>query len=99
MNSGLVERLALEKAVPRHRRAGRSISVSAVPFGPGMDFGGPAGSLERCSGLPVLCQAVLVGLFVPCDVGANYCRLRHIEWEKCGHGLASRPRESASEVF
>ena len=31
------ERLDLEKAVPRYRRAGRSISVSAVPFGQGTD--------------------------------------------------------------
>ena len=27
------------------------------------------------------------------------CRLRHIGWEKRGHGLTSRPRESASEAF
>ena len=32
------ERLELEKAVPRCRRPGRSISVSAVPFGPGTDI-------------------------------------------------------------
>ena len=32
------ERLELEKAVPRYRRLGRSISVSAVPFGPGTDI-------------------------------------------------------------
>ena len=25
--------------------------------------------------------------------------LRHIGWGKCGHGLTSRPRESASEPF
>ena len=31
--------------------------------------------------------------FVPCEVGANHCRLRHIGWDKCGHGLTSRPRE------
>ena len=37
--------------------------------------------------------------FVPCDIGANHCRLRHIGWEQCGHGLTSRPRESASEDF
>ena len=37
--------------------------------------------------------------FVPCSIGANHCRLRHIGWEKCGHGLTSRPRESASELF
>ena len=38
MNFGQVERLELEKAVPRYRRPGRSISVSAVPFGPGTDI-------------------------------------------------------------
>ena len=38
-------------------------------------------------------------MFVPCSIGANHCRLRHIGWEKCGHGLTSRPRESASELF
>ena len=32
------ERFVLEKAVPRYRRPGRSISVSAVPFGPGIDI-------------------------------------------------------------
>ena len=37
--------------------------------------------------------------FVSCFTGANHCRLRHIGWEKCGHGLTSRPRESASAPF
>ena len=40
-----------------------------------------------------------LGRFVPCSIGANQCRLRHIGWEKCGHGFTSRPRESASELF
>ena len=40
-----------------------------------------------------------LGRFVPCSVGANHCRLRHFGWKKCGHGLTSRPRESASEHF
>ena len=40
-----------------------------------------------------------IGRFVPCEIGANRIRLRHIGWEKCGHGLTSRPRESASEGF
>ena len=39
-----------------------------------------------------------LGRFVPCSIGANHCRLRHIGWEKCGHGLTSRPRESVSEL-
>ena len=41
----------------------------------------------------------LVGLCLVLFVGANHCRLRHIGWEKCGHGLTSRLRESASEAF
>ena len=40
-----------------------------------------------------------LGRFVPCSNGANHCRLRHIGWEKCRHGLTSRPRESASKLF
>ena len=32
------ERLCLEGAIPKRRRVGRPISVSAVPFGPGIDF-------------------------------------------------------------
>ena len=86
----------MEKAVPRYRRAGRSISVSAVPFGPGTDI------WRYCRFFGALFRA-LVGLpggirsFVSCDLGAKHCRLRHLGWEKCGHGLTSRPRESASE--
>ena len=40
-----------------------------------------------------------VGRFLSCSVGANHCRLRHTEWEKSGHGLTTRPRETASEEF
>ena len=40
-----------------------------------------------------------LGRFVPCSIGANQCRLRHLGWERCGHGLTSRPRESASVPF
>ena len=49
----------------------------------------------------LLVQALIFGLrrFVPCDIGANHCRLRHIGWERCGHGLTSRPQEFASEVL
>ena len=39
------------------------------------------------------------GRFVPCSIGANHCRLRHLGWERCSHGLTSRPRESASVPF
>ena len=34
------ERLVLERALPRYRRPGRPISVSTVPFGPGIVFFG-----------------------------------------------------------
>ena len=92
------ERLELEKAVPRYRRPGRSISVSAVPFGPGTDI------WRSCRFIGALLRGLRdlpFGLrnFVPCDIGANHCRLRHIGWVGCGHGLTSRPRESASEDF
>ena len=40
-----------------------------------------------------------LGRFMPCSIGANHCRLRHVGWDRCGHGLTSRPRESASEPF
>ena len=92
------ERLELEKAVPGYRRPGRSISVLAVPFGPGTDI------WRSCRFLGALFRGLRdlpFGLrrFVPCDIGANHCRLRHIGWERCGHGLTSRPRESAYEDF
>ena len=92
------ERLQLEKAVPRYRRPGRSISVSAVPSGPGTDI------WRSCRFLGALFRGLRdlpfrLRRFVPCDIGANHCRLRHIGWERCGHGLTSRPRESASEDF
>ena len=40
-----------------------------------------------------------IGRFVPCAIGANHCRLRHIGWEESGHGLTCRPRETALEAF
>ena len=92
------ERLSLEKAHPRYLRPGRLISVSAVPSGLGIDI------WRSCRFIGALMRSfcLLPGVlrrFVPCSIGANHCRLRHIGWEKCGHGLTSRPRESASELF
>ena len=82
------ERLSLEKASPRYLRSRRPISVSAAPFGPGIDIWRSLCLLP--GGL---------GRFVPCSIGATHCRLRHVGWEKCGHGLTFRPRESSSEPF
>ena len=92
------ERLSLEKACPRYLRQGRPISVSAVPFGPGIDI------WRSCRFIGALMRSLCLlpgglGRFVACSIGANHCRLRHIGWEKCGHGLTSRPRESASLPF
>ena len=92
------ERLFLEKATPRYLRPGRSISVSAVPFGPGIDI------WRSCLFIGALMRSLCLlpgglGRFVTCSIGANHCRLRHIGWEKCEHGLTSRPRESASVHF
>ena len=98
MNFGLVRGLSLEKAQPRYLRPGRPISVSAVPFGPGIDI------WRSCRFIGALMRSLYLppgGLrwFVPCSICANHCRLRHIGWEKCGHGLTSRLRESASGAF
>ena len=92
------ERLSLEKAHPRHLRPRRPISVSTVLFGPGIDIWRTC----RCIGALMRSLCLLPGglaRFVPCSIGVNHCRLRHIGWEKCGHGLTPRPRESASEPF
>ena len=42
---------------------------------------------------------MVFGRFVPCRLGANHCRLRSIGWERCGHGLTSRPLEATSTGF
>ena len=89
------ERLVLQKAFLRYRRHGRPISVSLVPFGPGTD------TWCSCRFIGALMRSLCLlpgglGRFVPCSVGANHCRLWHIGWDKCGHGLTSRLRESAS---
>ena len=92
------ERPSLERAVPRYLRHGRPISVSAVPFGPGIDI------WRSCRFIGSVMRSLCflpggLGRFVPCSIGANHCRLRHIGWERCGHGLTSRPRESSSVPF
>ena len=92
------ERLVIECAVPFARRVGRPISVSAVPIGPGIDIGRSC----RFLGSLVRFLALLPGgliRFWPCRIGANHCRLRHLGWEKCGHGLTSRPWETSHPKF
>ena len=92
------ERLVVESAVPFARRVGRPISVSAVPVGPGIDIGRSCRFLGSLFRFLALLPGGLVR-FVPCRIGANHCRLRHLGWEKCGHGLTSRPRETFHPDF
>ena len=87
------ERLQLEKAVHGYRRPGRSISVSAVPFGPGTDICLPVGLLVHCFGVFGICLLVFDDLFLVILV------LITVGCGILGHGLTSRPRESASEDF
>ena len=68
------ERLSLERAVPRYLGHGRPISVSAVPFGPGIDI------WRSCRFIGTLMRSLRMlpgglGRFVPCSIGANHCRL------------------------
>ena len=72
--------------------------VSAVPFGPGIDI------WNSCRFFGAIFRALRMlpgglGRFLPGDIGANHGRLRHIGWEKCSHGLTSRPRETSSVLF
>ena len=73
--------LSLEKAHPRYFRPGRPISVSAVPFRPGIDI------WRSCRFIGAMMRSLCLlpgglGRFVPCSVGANHCRLRHLGWER-----------------
>ena len=61
-------------------------------------FGSFAGSLGTCLGALIRLPGGL-GRFLPGRIGANHCRLRHVGWEKCCHGLTCRPRESSGEGF
>ena len=71
------EGLSLEKATPRYLRPGRPISVSAVPFGPGIYI------WRSCRFIGALMRSLCLlpgglGWFVTCSIGANHCWLRHI---------------------
>ena len=88
----------LEMSVPKFFRLNRAISVSAVPVAPSIDI------WRSCRFLGAMLRAFGtlpggLGRFIPCRLGANHCRLRSIGWERCGHGLTSRPLEATSSGF
>ena len=98
MSFGLVRRCLWTRLILVIFDLGVQFSVSAVPFGPCIDIWRSC----RFIGAMMISLCLLPGglsRFVPCSIGANHCGLRHNGWEKCGHGLTSRPRESASEPF
>ena len=70
------ERLSMEKTTPRYLRRVRPISVSPVPFGPGIDI------WRSCRVIGAFMRSLCMlpgglGRFVTCSIGANHCRLRH----------------------
>ena len=85
------ERLTLEKAHHRCLKPGRPISVSAVPFGPGIDIWRSCQFVGALMGSFCLLHGGL-SRFVPCAIGANHCRHRHTGWERCGDGSATGMR-------
>ena len=86
-------RLLSEKVTRSHVRALRPSTISSVPASEeivirqGCRF---IASLVRASGkLPGSIRR-----FLPCRIGCNMSRLRHLVWEQCSHGLTSRPLET-----
>ena len=72
--------------------------MSAAAGGPDVDI------WKLCQFLASMIRALRtlpggLGRFIPCRIGGNQGRLHHIGWEKCGHGLTGRPRETADEGF
>ena len=92
------ERLRLEDSLPKFRRPGRSISVSAAP----LCLDTQIWKLCRLLGNMLRALAKLpggLGRFIPGRIGANHGWLRHVGWEKCCHGLTCRPLESSGDGF
>ena len=67
----------MEKAQPRYLRPERPISVSAVPFGPGIDIWRSCRFIGALMRSLCLLPGELVR-FVPCPLGANHCRVRQL---------------------
>ena len=98
MKSITGHRLRTEKAVRPHLRPRRPMFFSGFSVGIGQEIG------HGCQFLHRLFRALghLPGglaRFIPCQPSAHYARLSHLGWERYGHGLSSRPRESCDHQF
>ena len=92
------ERLRVEDSIPKYRRSGRPISVSAAPLCPDVDIWRLCQYLGRM--MRALCRLPGgLGRFIPGRTGTYHSRLRHIGWEKCCQYLTCRPLESSGEGF
>ena len=74
---------------------GVQLQCRQILFGPGIDI------WRSCRFIGAVMRSLCMlpgglGRFVPCSFGANHCRLLHVGWKRCSHGLTSRPQESAS---
>ena len=92
------ERLRVEDSLPKHKRRGRKVVVTAAPIVPDVQI------WKLCRYLGAMLRALAnlpggLGWFLPGRIGANHGRLRHVGWEKCCHGLTCRPLESSGEGF
>ena len=86
-------RLLSEKVTRPHVRANRPILIPSVPVSEGIEI------RHGCQFLSSLVRALAklpggIGRFLPCRVGSQKSRLRHLGWNQCSHGLTSRPLES-----
>ena len=86
-------RLQTEKTVRPLLRSRRPLVFSGFSVGIGQEI------RHGCQFIHSLIRALghLPGglsRFIPCHPGAHHARLLHLGWERYGHGLTSRPRES-----
>ena len=86
-------RLLSEKVTRPHLRANRPIFIPSIPVSEGIEI------RHGCQFLRSLVRALAklpggLGRFLPCRLGSDVSRLRHLGWNQCSHGLSSRPLES-----
>ena len=86
-------RLLSEKVTRPHVRTNRPILIPSVPVSEGIEI------RHRCQFVSALVRAFSklpggMGRFLPCGIGPHMSRLRHLGWNRCSHGLSSRPLES-----